>query len=68
MLFLGVRIFFILTLRIFSNSKFALLGRIRAASQTISYEIRINFILLLPFIIFFRINFFSFKHKFPGLE
>lgn len=56
--FLGTRIFFIILLRIFSNSKFALLGRIRSAAQTIRYEISINFILLFLFVIIQSLNFF----------
>lgn len=41
-----------------SNSKYALLGRLRAIAQTISYEVRIALILLFPLfiIITFRFN------------
>lgn len=39
-----------------SNSKYRLLGRIRRIAQTISYEVRIRFILISLAIIYFRIN------------
>ena len=40
-----------------SNSKYALLGRLRAIAQTISYEISIALILLFPLFLIGRFNF-----------
>lgn len=39
-----------------SNSKYALLGALRRAAQTISYEVRISLILLSPLIIIYSLN------------
>mgnify|MGYP001545002503 CR=1 FL=1 len=55
---LGISIFFIMLLRIFSHSKFALLGRVRSAAQTVRYEISINFILLCVFVLIISLNFY----------
>jgi NADH-ubiquinone oxidoreductase chain 1 len=67
-LFLGLRIFFIILLRLFSNSKFASLGSIRAASQSVSFEIRINFILLASFCLLNSLSIFFFFKKFYILD
>ena len=50
-----------------SNSKYALLGAIRGVAQTISYEIRIALILLIPLFCFFSFNFTTthFKEQIP---
>lgn len=42
-----------------SNSKYALLGRLRAIAQTISYEIRMALILLFPLFVLVRFSFFE---------
>ena len=42
-----------------SNSKYALLGRLRAIAQTISYEVRIALILLFPLFLVATFNFFE---------
>merc|ERR1712117_250536 len=55
-----------------SNSKYALLGRLRSVAQTISYEVRLALILIfyivfcisLRIIILFKINFFFIKFLF----
>ncbi|KAH9518906.1 NADH dehydrogenase subunit 1 [Bulinus truncatus] len=39
-----------------SNSKYAFLGSIRAAAQTISYEVRILLVLLFPVILVLETN------------
>lgn len=42
-----------------SNSKYALLGRLRAIAQTISYEVRMALILLFPLFLVGRFSFFE---------
>lgn len=42
-----------------SNSKYALLGRLRAIAQTISYEVRIALVLLFPLFLVGRFSFFE---------
>lgn len=42
-----------------SNSKYALLGALRAIAQTISYEVRIALIFLSPLCLLWSLNFFS---------
>jgi len=46
-----------------SKSKYALLGSIRGAAQTISYEVSLIFIILFPCSFEFRYNFISFLDK-----
>ncbi len=46
-----------------SNSKYALLGRLRAIAQTISYEVRIALILLFPLFLVGRFSFFEIRES-----
>lgn len=46
-----------------SNSKYALLGRLRAIAQTISYEVRMALILLFPLFILGTFRFFELNEK-----
>lgn len=43
-----------------SNSKYSLLGALRAIAQTISYEVRIVLVIITPLIIISSLNFYSF--------
>lgn len=47
-----------------SNSKYALLGTIRGAAQTISYEVSLILILFLPCCFKIRYSFLDFSNKF----
>ena len=44
-----------------SNSKYALIGRLRAVAQTISYEVSIVLIFLFPLFVVGRFRFFDVK-------
>ena len=46
-----------------SNSKYALLGRLRAIAQTISYEVRMALILLFPLFLVGRFRFFEIRES-----
>ena len=60
LLILGVEFFFVLLLAIFSNSKYAFIGRIRSARQRIRYEICLRFIIFCPLVLFFSLSFKTF--------
>lgn len=46
-----------------SNSKYALLGRLRAVAQTISYEVRIALVLLFPIFLILSFNLIEYKES-----
>lgn len=46
-----------------SNSKYALLGRLRAIAQTISYEVRMALVLLFPLFLVGRFSFIEVKES-----
>lgn len=52
-----IRVYTLITAGWASNSNYALLGRLRAVSQTISYEIRLALILIFIMILISRLNF-----------
>jgi len=57
---IGLSIYFSLLIGFFSSSKYPFLARLRAISQSISYEIRLRFLLFRGFFIIKRLNILQF--------